>query len=221
MPQIRDERTGTDELIRDGSYHYAALLADPDAAHLAPLVKKRLDALSAAQADMHKAELGRIEVQALAERAEYQHDRRQSVLELEVLTAVGRNRKNPAYQEVYPHGLSGLLSLSGEEQEHATVGLLQKLKQHHPDLWKTHSKELTKLAQDATAAEKALKKAQVEESRAFLDEQAARAELVRQLRKNEGALISLYPGERGAIRLYYRQPKKRASPAASPAPHPA
>lgn len=221
MPKIRDERTGTDELIRDGSYHYAALLADPDAAHLAPAVKKRLDALTEAQATTNQCALVRIEKQALTERAEYEHDHRQSVVELAVLAAVGRNRKVAAYQEVYPHGLSALLSLSGEEQELAATGLLQKLKLHHPTLWKDHAKDLQKLAQDATAAEKAQRLAQAAEDRAFLDEQAARAELTRQLRKNEGALISLYPGERGAVRLYYRQPKKRSSHPALPTPAPA
>lgn len=221
MPKIRDERTGTDELIRDGNYHYAALLADPDAAPLATQVKKRLDALVQAQAATRSAELVRIEKQALFERAEYLHDHRQSVLELSVLAAVARNRKAAAYQEVYPHGLSALLALSGEAQEAATTGLLQKLKAHHPELWKTHAKDLQKFAQEATAAEKVLRQAQVDEDRAFLDEQAARAELSRQLHRDEGELISLYPGERGTIRLYYRQQKKRPTRPAAPAPAPA
>ena len=72
---------------------------------------------------MHKAELGRIEVQALAERAEYQHDRRQSVLELEVLAAVGRSRKDPPTKRSIRTACRNFLIAVGEEQEHATVGL--------------------------------------------------------------------------------------------------
>lgn len=41
MSRIRDERTGTEERLRDGRYHYAALVADLEAAHLATGVKAR------------------------------------------------------------------------------------------------------------------------------------------------------------------------------------
>lgn len=45
MSEIPDERTGTEERLRDGRYHYAALVADSEAAHLATGVKVRLDGL--------------------------------------------------------------------------------------------------------------------------------------------------------------------------------
>jgi len=221
MAKIRDERTGTDELLRDGRFHYAALLADPEAAHLAAAVKKKLDALGQAQAATQAAELQRLEKQALAVRAEYLHDRKHSSVELLVLGAVARNRRAPAYQDVYPHGLSMLIALSGEDQERAVTGMLDKLATHHPELHRKYGKELQKLAADATAAEKGLKDAQVQEDRAFLAEQSARSELSQQLRRNSGALISLFPEDPSLIRLYFRKlSKKRPTPPTPVAPSP-
>lgn len=218
MPRIRDEKTGTNELLRDGRYHYAALLADPETAHLAPAVKKRLDGLTQAKAATSAAELSRLESQALLDRAEYLHDRGQSTVELLVYGAVQKNRRAAAYHELYPHGLSALVALSGEEQERAVGGLLTKLAVHHPEVHKQHGKTLAKLAADATAAEKAQKTAATAEAQTFLDETSARAELYRQLRKNEGALIALFPEDLSRVRLYYRKTSRRAAPAVDPTP---
>lgn len=222
MPRIRDENTGTEELLRDARYHYAALLADPETAHLAPSVKRQMDALQAAEADSQAAELASLEKQALWNRAEYLHDTRQRVVELMVQGAVSKNRRAPAYAELYPHGLSDVVALSGEEQERRVGQLVSKLAAHHPDLHKKYGKELEKLAQEATAAEKAQRQAESAAEHAYLDVRAARGELSRQLRRNEGALITLFPGDRARIRLYYRRtPKPRpADPSPEPPPAP-
>lgn len=218
MPRIRDENTGTDELLRDGRYHYAALLADPETTHLAPGVKGQMDGLQKAEAASQAADLLFLEKQALWDRAEYLHDQRERVVELMVQGAVNKNRRAPAYAEVYPHGLSDVVALSGEEQERRVAQLLSKLLQHHPDLYKKYGKELEKLAQEATAAEKAQRGAESAAEQAFLNVRAARGELSRQLRRNEGALITLFPGDRARIRLYYR--RKTKTRAEDPAPEP-
>lgn len=209
MPRIRDERTGTEELLRDGRYHYAALLADPEAAHLAAGVKTRLDALTKAEKATTDAEFLRLERQALFDRAEYLHDSLQRTVELMVYAAVKKNRRAPAYAEVYPQGLSALVALVGEEQERTVSRVVQKLAEHHPELHKKYGKELSKLAEGAASAEKALKDAISAEDQAFLDEQAARGELSRQLRRDQGALISLYPDDLSYVRLYYRVRSRR------------
>lgn len=220
MPRIRDENTGTEELLRDARYHYAALLADPETAHLAPGVKKQMDALQRAEAQSQAADLLSLEKQALWNRAEYLHDQRERVLELSVQGAVGKNRRAPGYSELYPHGLSDVVALSGEEQERRVSQLISKLAQHHPELHKKVGKELEKLAQEATAAEKAQREAESAAEHAYLDVRAARGELSRQLRRNEGALISLFPGDRSRIRLYYRRTPKARPEEPSPAPEP-
>ncbi|MBL9004381.1 MAG: hypothetical protein JNJ46_09050 [Myxococcales bacterium] len=220
MPRIRDENTGTEELLRDARYHYAALLADPETAHLSASVKKQMDALQQAEAASQDADLVSLEKQALWNRAEYLHDQKQRVLELWVQGAVGKNRRAPAYAELYPHGLSDVIALSGEEQERRVGLLVSKLGQHHADLHKKVGKELEKLAQEATLAEKAQKEAETAAEHAYLDVRAARSELSRQLRRNEGALISLFPGDRARIRLYYRRPTKTRPEDPTPTPQP-
>lgn len=220
MPRIRDENTGTDELLRDARYHYAALLADPETTHLAPSVKSQMDGLQKAEAGSQAADLLFLEKQALWDRAEYLHDQRERVVELMVQGAVNKNRRAPAYAELYPHGLSDVVALSGEEQERRVSQLLSKLAQHHPELFKKYGKELEKLAQEATAAEKAQRGAESAAEQAFLNVRAARGELSRQLRRNEGALITLFPGDRARIRLYYRRKTKTRPEDPAPEPDP-
>ena len=220
MPMIRNERTGTEELLRDGRFHYAALLADPDTAHLAPPVKTKLDSLTQAHSTTEAADLVRIEKQALAVRAEYVHDQKHSVVELLVLGVVKRKRELPPYRDVYPDGLTGLTGLSGAEQERAVGDMVDELAIHHPEIHLKYSKELLKLAADATAAEKAHTDAEAKVNRTFAQEQSARSELSLLLRKNEGALISLFPHDHTLTRLYYRpRPKKRAAAKAPLSPH--
>src|SRR5262249_30431309 len=145
MPVIRDEHSSSDRLLRDARYHYSALLADPDTAHLASAAKTRLDAVRAAQQATEDAEMVRLEKQALFDHAEYLHDGRQRMCELEVLQAVKKNRSALAYREVYPKGLSALIALSGAEQETSVKNMVIGLRKAHPGVYKRYT-DLEKLA---------------------------------------------------------------------------
>lgn len=223
MASIRTERTGTDELLRDARYHYAAVLSDPGTAALAPAVKTRADALRKAAAVTVDAEETRVEAQALRDRAEFEHDGKHRELELEVLLAVRKDRGLAAYKRVYPQGLSALIAESGEAQARATTAALKGLEADHPALHKRYAKTLTELATAAAKAEKDWLQAESDAAQAFSGEQLARIDLVRQLQKNEGALTAQFPGERGRVRSYFRNRKRggEAQPAApAPAPRP-
>ena len=224
MASIRNEKTSTEELLRDARYHYAALLSDPETAPLADAVKKRADALRKVAAATLDAEETRIEKLALRDRSEFEHDSKHRELELEVLLAVRKARELPAYRRVYPQGLSALIAESGEAQERATAAAMKGLATEHPALHKRYAKTLTELAAAAAKAEKDWLQAESDAAQAFSGEQLARIDLVRQLQKNEGALTAQFPGERGRVRSYFRNRKRggEAEPAApSPAPTPA
>ena len=104
---------------------------------------------------------------------------------------------------------------AGKQREHATVGLC-KSQATSPGFRKTHSKELTAGAGCDGSGKSTEEGAGGRKPGAF-DEQAAG--FLCGSFQNEGASI-LLPGERGAIRLYHQQPKKRTS-WRYPAPHPA
>jgi hypothetical protein len=215
MPNILSPERGTAEIVRDARYHHAALLADPLTTHLAPAVKTRIEALLKAEQQSDAADALRQEKQALRNRAEYLHDDAQRTCELEVL-AVVRDRALPAYRTVYIGGFSALVALTGEEQEREVVKMCAALETEHPELAKKHKKNLLKLAAEATAAEKALSQADTDAVHAFASEVQGRAVLTEQLRRNEGALISLFPQDKARVRLYYRdrrRPQKKSSPA--------
>lgn len=204
MPSIRGERTGTENLLRDGRYHYAALLADPETSHLAPLTKPRIDSLKQAATLTEDAELFRLEKQALYARAEYLHDNLQRECELDIYKSVKKNRQAPSYRKVYPQGFSALIAQSGAEQERSVKTMLKGLVAHFPTVAKKYGKDLEKLAAEASAAETALKEAEAEVGRLFVAEQLERGELFRQMRRNEGSLLSLFPDDRARVRLYFR-----------------
>ncbi len=204
MPIILSEERSTQEIVRDARYHHAALLADPDTQHLAPAVKQRIDALLKAQAQSDAADSLRQEKQALRNRAEYVHDDAQRACELEIFAQVRKERSLPAYSNVYRLGFSGLIALAGAEQEREVVKMCESLATEHPELAKKYSKNLLKLAAEATAAEKTLLQADTDATHAFSAEVRGRVALNEQLRRNEGALISLFPTDKARVRLYYR-----------------
>ncbi len=204
MPIILSEERSTQEIVRDARYHHAALLADPDTQHLAPAVKQRIDALLKAQAQSDAADSLRQEKQALRNRAEYVHDDAQRACELEIFAQVRKERSLPAYSNVYRLGFSGLIALTGAEQEREVVKMCESLATEHPELAKKYSKNLLKLAAEATAAEKTLLQADTDATHAFSAEVRGRVALNEQLRRNEGALISLFPTDKARVRLYYR-----------------
>src|SRR4051794_554806 len=100
---IRSEQTGTEELIRDGLFLWAAVLGDPDTETLAPPIRAAIDLLKAADQTTRSAEELAVEKAALLERAEYLHDNLQRECELDVLKSVKKNRQADAYRSVYPH----------------------------------------------------------------------------------------------------------------------
>ncbi len=211
MPTFLSEERSTEEIVRDARYHHTALLADPHTQHLAAAVKLRIEALRKAAELADSADGVRLEKQALRNRAEFAHDDVQRACELEIFASVRKDRSLPPYRDVYPGGFSGLIALQGAEQEREVVKMCEALSSHHPELAKKYKKDLLKLAAEATAAESALRQADTDASHAFVAEVRARGELLEQLRRNEGALISLFPGDKARIRLYYRdrrRPKK-------------
>ncbi len=208
MPNILSEERSTDEIVRDARYHHAALLADPDTQHLAAAVKQRIDALLKAKLASDAADALHQEKQALRNRAEYVHDDTQRACELEVFGVVRKDRSLPAYKNVYRIGFSGLIALSGEEQEREVVKMCDALTAEHPELGKKYKKDLLKLAAEATAAEKALLQADTDANHAFAAEVRGRVAVNEQLRRNEGALISLFPSDKSRVRLYYRDRRR-------------
>ncbi len=217
MPIILSEERSTDEIVRDARYHHAALLADPDTQHLAAAVKQRIDALLKAKLQSDAADALRQEKQALRNRAEYVHDDAQRACELEIFAQVRKERSLPAYSNVYRLGFSGLIALTGAEQEREVVKMCESLATEHPELAKKYSKNLLKLAAEATAAEKTLLQADTDATHAFSAEVRGRVALNEQLRRNEGALISLFPTDKARVRLYYRT-RRRTKKDGAPTP---
>lgn len=220
MPQIRSEDTSTAEVLRDGRYHHSALLADPEAAHLAAPIKQRIETLVKARTETEAADAVRQEKQALRDRAEYLHDDLHRACELEVLGLVKKNRAATAYRQTYRQGFSGLIALSGEEQEREVKEMVKGLEAAFPDLGKKYKKDLLKRAADAAAAARALAEAETGAAHAFAAEVLCRGELARQMRRNEGALLSLFPDDKALVRLYFRNRRRPAKDEPTPAPSP-
>lgn len=208
---IRKENTGTDELIRDNRYHRAAVLADPETAHLAPATKPPEEVLRKAAHVQDEKEGERFEKLAILVRGDYVLDTRLKYLEADVFGACNRNRADDRYKDVFPRGLAAVIALRGEDEEKAVAAILSALHKHFPDLAKKYDKDLKHLAAQATHAEKDWETAEAAADQAMLDEFAARRVLVRQLQKNEGALLTLFPGDKARVRSYFRPQKQSRS----------
>ena len=219
---IRGEQTGTEELIKDRLFHWAALLGDPETEQLAKPVRQAIDLLKTADQATRAAEETAVEKAALLERGEYLHDSLQRECELDVLKRAKKNRQADGYRSVYPGGLSSLIMLFGKEQERAVEGMLKALEVEYPDLAKQYKKSLAELAKKATQAEEEWEAAEAKAGQAFQSDRLQRAGLVRVMQRSEGALLSLFPGDRARVRSYFRDFKRGRRPdAETPAPSPA
>jgi hypothetical protein len=208
---IRDESTSSNEILRDARFHRAALHSDSEAKHLVDAVAKSMDALKKRRNASEDAEEQRIDALAALLRVDFDLDEQIRGLELEVLGAVSKNRADAGYKAIFPRGLSSLVGLRGEDEAREVRAMLPKLKEHFPKLAKAREADLEKLAASSIAAEKAWKDAETQAAHVFADEVIARTELVRQLQKNEGALVALYPGQKGKVRSYFRPTRRRGA----------
>lgn len=193
------------------SYHRAALKADPQAMHLADAVQSGETALKQRRQTSEDREDVRVEGFALLMRADFELDDRCRAAELDAFSQVHKNRSAPEYRAAFPHGLSALIALRGEEQERAVRTLCAKLRERMPVLADRHEAELVRLAAAGTEAERAWKQAETDAAAAFAEEQIARSELVRQLHKSEGALRTLYPGQPRRVRSFFRPTRRRGA----------
>ena len=206
---IRDEESGSAELRRDARFHGAALIEDERTEPLEAAVQALVAVLSKATIATEAAVDARIIGLARLTRADFELDELLRQLELDLLKAVSKNRKDPLYRAVLPNGLSTVIALRGAAQSEAIDTIVKALDKRAPALAKEYSKELLRLAKLAVDAEKAWKKAETNASAVFGEEVLARLDLVRQLQKNEGALLSLFPGQRRRVRSFYRPSRQR------------
>jgi hypothetical protein len=213
---IRDERTATNEILRDARYHQAAVMADPGTAHLAKTIRDAREALKKARELREEADELRTEKLAVLLRTDYDLDEQLALAELALLAHVKKDRAAPAYRAVFPKGLSPIVGLRGEEEAREVKALLAPLKKHAPTIEQQYGKELRRLADESVAVENEWAEAETAAARAFADELRARTDLVRRLQKNEGALVMLYPGDRRRVRSFFRQTKRGTEQALHP-----
>jgi hypothetical protein len=62
---------------------------------------------------------------------------------------------------------------------------------------------------DVVVARQAWRQVESEEAAALTVEVLARRELVRQLQKNEGALLTIFPGKKRLVRTFFRPTRKK------------
>lgn len=200
----RDEHTGTAELLRDSRYHRAALAADPKTKGFAEAVRLAEDELRKQRAHRDEAEEDRAEKLALLIRTEFELDARIERCEGDVLASVSQDRGSAAYKAAFPEGLAGLLAHRGEDEVRAVRTLAKALGDQLVGAAKAHEDDLTKLADTLQVADKTWRQAEIDAGLARSAESVARINLVRQLRKNEAALLTLFPGQRRRVRSFFR-----------------
>jgi len=208
---IPNEQRATRHLRDFTLYHLAGLKADPAAPHLIEPTEQALSALLAALDKREAAERVELNQQALAVRKDFDLDELTRVVELAVLGAVGKDRATSAYRAAFPRGLSALVGLRGKAQEIANSELVIVLRQRFAEIGERYGTQLEQLAKGSTEAEDAWKAAERAAKTALVDEQIARAELVRQLHSNRGALRALYPRNGRSVASYFPPSHSRAA----------
>lgn len=204
----RDETYGTVEIERDLRYHQAASTSHPETEHLVPVIQGCETRLRGKRQAREDKELARMVARAQLVRVDFDVNELIREVELGVQAEVKKNREDPRYKACFPKGLS-LIALKGKEEADELALLAKGLKQHFPSLWAEHGAKIEELAKKTVAAEEAAMAADREVEVAWMEERLARKEAVTQLRRNEGALIAQFPGDRAKVRSFFRQlPRK-------------
>jgi hypothetical protein len=204
---IRDERTGTEELLKDALYHYAALLADPATQPFAVAAKAGIDKLRKVRGEAEGKSDALLIAQATLDRTDYEIDDLVRRSELELLAETGKNRADLRYRSALPSGLTALVAKWGSEEARQVRSYRKALDHHFPAVSAKYGKDLDAKADATESAEKTWVQATTDLGYAQSAIVLARAELVRTLRKSEAALMDLFPGQRARVRSFFR--KKR------------
>jgi hypothetical protein len=183
-------------------------MAGGDTEHLVAAIKHQESELRLKRDATEAREDERLEKLAILDRTDVELDDLVRLVELEVQIVVGKDRSDPRYQRCFPDGLSAMVALRGEDEARAVHGLVQALAKDAPEAHKRHEKKLEALARATASAETAWKQAELDAAIAFTAEVVARRELVRQLQKNEGALQTLFPGQKRLVRTFFRQTRR-------------
>lgn len=205
---IRSSDTSSSELLRDSRYHRSAVASDPETHEMAEPLRPLEGELKVKRDVREEKEGIRMERLARLNRFDYLLDTVLGRVEFDVYGACDRNREDPRYRAVLPKGMAPIIALRGADEAIAVRAMLKVLGTHFPEIAKRHKKDLESLSESCEQAEKEWKQAEVDAAQALGAELVARRELVRQLQKNEGALMSLFPGDKRRVRSYFRQVKK-------------
>lgn len=200
---IPNESRSSERVTAYAEYHLASIAASPETADLVPDAQTAVDNLSTRVRTREDAERAERRAQALLVRKDSDIDDATRKTELAVLAASGKNREHPGYRACFAKGLSALVALRGQKQADATKQLGSALADYFPDIAAQHAAELTRLADEAVAAETAVREAQLARGTARNAEEIARSELVQQLHKNRGALRVLFPRNRRKVASFF------------------
>ena len=206
MPREQDS---SQRIRRDAGFHHAALLADPNAQHLAGPVDAERKKLAAAADTTEDMQGKATEALAVLLRGDFELDDRVRKVNRELL--VDDDRSHPTYRAAFPGGLSAVIALRGEAQAREVTRLIGVLEEYAPEVAKKHAAALDKLAAASIADDKAWQDSEIAAGQAFAFEKIARTQLIEQLQKNEGALMQIYPGQRRRVRSFFRPAHRRGA----------
>ncbi|MBI3183286.1 MAG: hypothetical protein HYZ28_14200 [Myxococcales bacterium] len=205
---IRDESTSSAELRKDGVFHRAGVNASSKTKHLAPPVKSQCDDLKGKWLATQDAVEEELVAQANLAQAEVEAQDEVRVMELDLLRRTGKRREEPQYKGLFPKGLVAALEPRGKEQADELNALAKRLDAHAPALWKQYGKSLKQLAQKLLDDNAQKEAAEQEVAQAEIAERLSRAALVKVMQKNEGSLLTLFPGDKRKVRSFFRPVKK-------------
>lgn len=210
---IPTETSSSERLTQYARYHLAALKADPQTQHLVAPIEEAAERLWRSYLDRQGTKTKAAEARARFDRADFELDEACRLCELEVLGAAGKNREAGDYRAIFSRGLSALVAARGDTQAREVQKLVTELEQRLPDVGKKYASTLRALSERSTQAEKELDLAQDADAVAFNHERIARTDLLRQLRRNRGALRVLYPDSLRRVRSFFAQESRRPSEA--------
>lgn len=209
--QTPQETTATETLLDSyGTYHLAALKAEPKAKDIATDFGKQQTDLEAACDITKAAEKAEVVAQALADRAEADVEDSIRQVEGRVLLSVNKKRKAEPYVTAFPKGLTGALRHLGKSQAAEAYRIASVL-----DPYVENLPELSKLLTDMTTQadllndrHETLEACEMAVSSALATERTQKRLWRAQYRKDFGLLTSLFPLDKKRVNSFFKATRK-------------
>jgi hypothetical protein len=188
------------------TYHISMLKTDPKTTDMVEDIQNVYDDIKTKNNEYATSVAQNITHLALRVRADNALDKTISRFNYKVLGFVSGNRKSSIYRQIFPKGLSAIVSAPFTTEITRAMELVNTVdKLDVPAELKSFTSEITTATMNLQQAVDNYKESSIQKSKSSLETNIAKENWIRQYRANYGTIISIYPDDKKEVELFFKR----------------